>query len=150
MILLMKGIKVEIIPNTSESEKNYGIYFLFTLIVMLFIFCTILTSQIIGLNTTFGFQAKKIERLEAKVEELEKDRDLLQVYFRELEASDALDKNDIMGMYKSLAIIRGNFLALGHGYFLEEEDICPEDEPKCKGDEDENLTQGVNRPVKKN
>lgn len=55
-------------------------------------------------------------------------------YLTELEASDSIDKEEIMLMWHSIGTMRGNFVALGLGFHLEEEDICPEEEKECQED----------------
>lgn len=94
-----------------------------------FMFLTLAFLMISGLGFT-GFYLYKIQKVEIqnimkKQDAIEKKIGRLESYLRELEASDAIDKQDIHHIWESLAIVRNNFMAIGHGYHLDEKDFCP-------------------------
>jgi len=67
----------------------------------------------------------------AKLANLHEQVQKHKAYLTELEASDSIDKEEIMLMWHSIGTMRGNFVALGLGVHLEEKDICPEEETDC-------------------
>lgn len=101
----------------------------------IFIGLALILIAVLGFNTY-----TIVKELEAEIKTLEK-RDIeinkklysIEKYLDELEASDSLDKQDIYSMWESLAIIRQNFLAIGRGYNLTEEDFCPPNICKPEG-----------------
>lgn len=68
-----------------------------------------------SLRTDLAEANKKIAELELKFETFK-----------------SLTSSEFESTWKSFAIVRGNFLAIGHGLHLSEEDICPESEPECR------------------
>ena len=69
----------------------------------------------------------------AKLANLHEQVQKHKAYLTELEASDSIDKEEIMLMWHSIGIMRSNFVALGLGFHLEPEDICPEVEDCQEG-----------------
>jgi len=66
-----------------------------------------------------------------QLEKAKEDIEKLQAYCEELEAANDINKAEFVNIWESLATVRNNFLALGHGLHLAREDICPESEPEC-------------------
>lgn len=96
---------------------------------------------LIGISFNRRDARRRIEALENKLIEVKaeltktnEDNKKLHAYLTELEASDSIDKEEIMLMWHSIGTMRGNFVALGLGFHLEEEDICPEEEIECQED----------------
>ena len=83
-----------------------------------------LETDVIDLQT-------KLTEQEKKTKDIKEDIEKLQAYCEELEAANDIDKAEFVNIWESLATVRNNFLALGHGLHLAREDICPESEPEC-------------------
>ena len=82
----------------------------------------------------------RIANLETKLIKADEDNKKLHTYLTELETElEAIDKfyrQENTLTWHSIGRMRGNFVALGLGFHLEEEDICPEDETDCEDDYD--------------
>jgi septal ring factor EnvC (AmiA/AmiB activator) len=83
----------------------------------------------------FNKRDEKIENLQTqiietniKLEEANKDIEKLQAYCKELEASTDINRKEFIYIWESLGTVRNNFVALGKGLHLDEEDICPPSE----------------------
>jgi hypothetical protein len=95
----------------------------------------ILCLMFILIGTSLNRRDARIKALENQLVEVKEeiaktneDNKKLHAYLTELEASDSIDKEEIMLMWHSIGIMRGNFVALGLGFHLKEKDICPEEE----------------------
>lgn len=110
----------------------------------------VLYGLFIDAHFTSEKQSLEIQSLKARVEQLEKiqtksilEMEKLEQYCIELEQSDSLDKSDINEIWRSLGVVRANFVAIGHSLHLTEEDICPESECKEEWENiNENFIQG--------
>ena len=99
----------------------------------------ILCLMVILIGTSLNRRDTRIEALEnqlvevkAELSKTNEDNKKLHAYLTELEASDDIDKKEIMLMWHSIGIMRSNFVALGLGFHLEPEDICPEEVEDCQ------------------
>jgi len=91
------------------------------------------------IGTSLHRRDMRIEKLEnqlvevkAELSKINKDNKNQQAYLKELEKSDDIDKEEITLMWHSIGIMRSNFVALGLGFHLEPEDICPEEVEDCQ------------------
>ena len=117
-----------------SAEKLFKVIVIISLVFIL-----------IGISFNRRDARRRIEALENKLIEIKaeltktnEDNKKLHAYLTELEASDSIDKEEIMLMWHSIGTMRGNFVALGLGFHLEEKDICPEEEcPSWDGWEEE-------------
>jgi len=117
-----------------SAEKLFKVIVIISLVFIL-----------IGISFNRRDARRRIEALENKLIEVKaeliktnEDNKKLHAYLTELEASDSIDKEEIMLMWHSIGTMRGNFVALGLGFHLEEKDICPEEEcPSWDGWEEE-------------
>ena len=109
-------------------KKHMVIILGLTFILIAFILVSLLLNE-----KKLEAQLVKANEETAKVnEEIVK----IHAYLKELEQSDDLDKAEFISTWKSLAIIRKNFIALGVGGHLEDKDICPEEELGVEDEED--------------
>lgn len=78
----------------------------------------------------------RLADLEAQLIEANEDRALLRSYLEELETElesiDEIYRTENTLMWHSIGYMRGNFVALGIGLHLEDEDICPEEVVDCE------------------
>ena len=82
-----------------------------------------LQSQLVETNTQLQKAKDDIEKLEA--------------YCKELEAATDINRKEFTYIWESLGTVRNNFVALGKGLHLDEEDICPPSECGIGGEEDD-------------
>lgn len=91
----------------------------------------------------FNKRDEKIENLQTqiietnvKLEEANKEIENLHAYCKELEAATDTNGKEFVYIWQSLGTIRNNFVALGNGLHLNEEDICPPSECGLGGEDD--------------
>ena len=70
-----------------------------------------LETNVADLQTKLTEQEKKTKELETKFESFK-----------------SLTSSEFESTWKSFSMVRNNFVAIGKGYHLEQEDICPEEE----------------------
>lgn len=112
--------------------------------IMWYQLVAILALLCLLIGISFNERDAKIEALENKLIEVKaeltkvnEDNKNLHTYLTEIEASDSIDKEEIMLMWHSIGTMRGNFVALGLGFHLSPKDICPEEE--CEEEYEEEL-----------
>lgn len=105
---------------------------LITLFLCILIGITILVSIEIRNRNIITNIENQLVKTDEEISKANEEIDKLHSYLKELEASDDIDKTEFVEIWKSLGTIRNNFLALGLGLHLVEEDICPEEVVNCE------------------